>query len=107
MIPDMTQTDTPEIIDDQEERLVLDETEVTEAEIEVLEEKVLVYTPAQAAERLGCSKPHIYRLITAGLLDAVDISAPGSRRTKTRILPEDLEAYTQRIRKVRVDDEIA
>ena len=66
MIPTMTQSDTP---------------------------TVTVLTPQQAADRLGCSKPHIYRLIASGALQAVDISAPGSQRTKTRILAEDLDTY--------------
>ena len=50
-------------------------------------------TPQEAAEYLGCSKPHIYRLITTGALRAVDISAPGSQKTKTRIRQEDLTEY--------------
>jgi excisionase family DNA binding protein len=54
---------------------------------------VLCLTPQQAADRLGCSKVHIYRLVNSGLIQSVDISAPGSQRTKTRILLEDLNTY--------------
>lgn len=50
-------------------------------------------TPQDAADYLGCSKPHIYRLITTGALRAVDISAPGSQKSKTRIRQEDLNEY--------------
>ncbi len=56
-------------------------------------ETVIALTPQQAADRLGCSKVHIYRLVNSGLIQSVDISAPGSQRTKTRILLEDLTAY--------------
>lgn len=44
---------------------------------------------------LGCSKPHIYRLISSGELTAVDISAAGSRKSKTRIRVDDLNAYLE------------
>ena len=54
---------------------------------------VTVLTPQQVADNLGCSKVHVYRLINGGDLKAIDISAPGSRRTKTRILVEDLNNY--------------
>jgi excisionase family DNA binding protein len=56
-------------------------------------ETVIALTPQQAADRLGCSKVHIYRLVNSGLIQSVDISAPGSQRTKTRILLEDLNTY--------------
>lgn len=56
---------------------------------------VVVLTPQQAADQLGCSKIHIYRLINGGALPSVDISAPGSQRTKTRILLEDLNGYVR------------
>ena len=54
---------------------------------------VRLLTVAEAAERLGCSKPHIYRLIAANALKAVDISAPGSTRSKSRIRVDDLAKY--------------
>lgn len=46
-----------------------------------------------AAGQLGCSDMHIYRLIAAGVLRAVDISIPGSSRSKTRVRADDLAAY--------------
>lgn len=46
----------------------------------------------RAAERLDCSRGHIYRLIAAGKLRAVDIRANG-KRSKTRVYAEDLDAY--------------
>jgi excisionase family DNA binding protein len=48
-----------------------------------------------AADRLGCSENHIYRLIAAGELDAVDIAQPGARKAKTRINEANLDAYVQ------------
>ena len=35
-----------------------------------------------ATEKLDCSEMHVYRLIAAGLLRAVDIATPGAGRTK-------------------------
>ena len=46
-----------------------------------------------AAERLGCSDMHVYRLIADGELRAVDIAQPGARRSKTRVRSDDLAAY--------------
>ena len=55
----------------------------------------VVYTIQQAADQLGTSKTHVYRLINTGTLRSVDISVPGSGGTKTRILPEDLYTYVK------------
>lgn len=49
-------------------------------------------SPTHVAERLDCSRPHVYGLIAAGRLRAVEIKATGSR-AKTRIREEDLEAF--------------
>jgi excisionase family DNA binding protein len=49
-----------------------------------------------AAEILGCSEMHVYRLIAAGELTAVDIATPGAGRSKTRIRSDDLAAYIER-----------
>jgi excisionase family DNA binding protein len=38
---------------------------------------------------------HIYRLIADGELRAVDISQRGSKRSKTRVRSDDLEAYIE------------
>lgn len=46
----------------------------------------------KAAEVLDCSRGHVYGLIAAGKLRAVEIKATGTR-SKTRIRLEDLEAY--------------
>jgi excisionase family DNA binding protein len=58
-------------------------------------EPLTLYTPAQAGDRLGASEMHVYRLIAAGQLRAVDISSPGARRTKTRIRSDDLAGYIE------------
>ena len=50
-------------------------------------------TIPDAAERLACSAPHVYRLIQRGALRAVDISAPDSKRSKTRVRGDDLQNY--------------
>jgi excisionase family DNA binding protein len=48
-----------------------------------------------AAERLGCSEMHIYRLVSTGELRAVDISLKGAGKSKTRIREDDLDAYIE------------
>lgn len=44
------------------------------------------------AEQLDCSRGHVYGLIAAGKLRAVELKAKGSR-SKTRIRAEDLQAF--------------
>lgn len=48
-----------------------------------------------AAEQLDCSRSHIYGLIAAGHLAAVEIKATGTR-SKTRVRAADLEAFIAR-----------
>lgn len=51
-------------------------------------------SPAKVAQRLDCSRPHVYGLVAAGRLRAVEIKATGTR-SKTRIREEDLEAFIE------------
>jgi len=44
----------------------------------------------------GCSDMHVYRLIEAGELRAVDISTPGAERPKLRVRSDDLADYIER-----------
>jgi excisionase family DNA binding protein len=53
-------------------------------------------TIKDTAGHLGCSEMHVYRLIAAGELRAVDIATPGAGRTKTRIRRDDLADYIDR-----------
>lgn len=48
----------------------------------------------EAAEVLGCSRGHIYDLISAGKFRAVEIKATG-KRSKTRIYETDLAAFIE------------
>lgn len=48
----------------------------------------------KAAEVLDCSPGHVYDLIAAGKLRAVELSAQGSR-SKTRIRESDLAAFVE------------
>lgn len=51
-------------------------------------------TIPETAERLGdVSDNHVYRLIASGALNAVDISQPGARKSKTRVREDDLQAF--------------
>lgn len=45
-----------------------------------------------AAGQLDCSRGHIYGLIAAGKLHAVDIAATGTR-AKTRVLASEIEDF--------------
>lgn len=60
-----------------------------------------VLTIAQVASHLECSKPHVYRLINSGALPAVDIAPPESKRTKTRVLVDDLNRFLTQSRSAR------
>lgn len=59
-------------------------------------------TIPEAADRIGCSRAHVYNLISAGLLNRHDISLPprngGPRRPKTRVSDTDVDAYIESIR---------
>lgn len=61
-----------------------------------------LFTINDVAERLRCSRDHVYRLINAGLLKVVDISAPGSLRTKSRVRSDDFQDYINRRTRGRV-----
>ena len=50
-------------------------------------------TIAATATRLACSDMHVYRLIAAGELDAVDIAQPGAKRSKTRVTDVSISRY--------------
>ena len=54
---------------------------------------LLLLTPAEAATRIGASEMHVRRLIADGELDAVDIAQQGSRKPKTRIRSDDIDAF--------------
>lgn len=55
-----------------------------------------LFSVVQVAERLSCSHQHVYRLIEAGELTAIDIATPGSTQSKTRIRESDLSDYLTR-----------
>jgi excisionase family DNA binding protein len=60
-------------------------------------QRVTLHSVAEAAaEILGCSEMHVYRLIAAGELTAVDIATPDAGRSKTRIRSDDLADYIDR-----------
>lgn len=48
---------------------------------------------SEAAELIGCSEKTVYRLISEGSFDTVDISAASSTRSKTRIPEDSLQAW--------------
>ena len=61
------------------------------------QQNVTLHSVTETADKfLGCSEMHVYRLIAAGELPAVDIAMPGAGRTKTRIRSDDLADYIER-----------
>ena len=59
--------------------------------------EVVLLTPRQAGERLGCSPSHVRRLIARGELRVVDIARAGSTRTKLRVRSDDLGRYVDNL----------
>lgn len=58
---------------------------------------IKLHSIPETAELLGgCSQMHVYRLIAAGELRAVDIATPGAGRSKTRVRSGDLADYIDR-----------
>lgn len=53
-------------------------------------------TMQAAAERIGCSKGHVYNLIAAGRLPRYDIAL--GPRPVTRVADSDVDAYIESIR---------
>lgn len=49
---------------------------------------------AHAAELLDCSRGHVYGLIAAGKLRAVETKATG-QKSKTRVREDDLDAFIE------------
>jgi excisionase family DNA binding protein len=54
-----------------------------------------LWSVPDAAELLGCSEMHVYRLVSTGELRAVDISRKGAGKSKTRIRSDDLDTYIE------------
>jgi excisionase family DNA binding protein len=75
---------------------------MTQSDIaETSEPQALLLTPAEAGKLMSVSADHVYRLVAKGVLRAVDISMPGSTRSKTRIPREALEQYIQSLHKAK------
>jgi excisionase family DNA binding protein len=67
----------------------------TQTDSRVNRSPVQLHPVAVAAELLGCSEMHVYRLVSTGELRAVDISRKGAGKSKTRIRSDDLDAYIE------------
>jgi hypothetical protein len=50
-------------------------------------------TVLEVAERLACTRNHVYRLIAKGTLRSVNIGIPGQARPRKRITEEALEEF--------------
>lgn len=57
---------------------------------------VNLLTPVEISQILGCSKQHVYRLLDAGAMKWIDISAPGATRSSRRVTQDELQHYLQR-----------
>jgi excisionase family DNA binding protein len=78
----------------------MEQPELEQPELEPPESSLLLETSLlsviEVARRLECSRPHVYRLISTGELEAIDIATPGSRGSKTRIRESALVEYIER-----------
>jgi len=63
-----------------------------------------LYTPKEAAERLGVNKAHIYNLIKTGTLKASNIGT--GKRAVLRISSEDISKYLQGCKQISVESTI-
>ncbi|MEV0968474.1 helix-turn-helix domain-containing protein [Microtetraspora glauca] len=54
-------------------------------------------TIPETATELRVGDNTVYRMIARGDLTAVDISAPGARKSKTRVPRESIHAYLKRL----------
>jgi len=54
---------------------------------------IKLMTVNQAADFIGCSRTHVYRLIKSGALPTADVSRPGSLEPRHRILVDDLNDF--------------
>ena len=61
--------------------------------------KVEMFTPKEAAKRLGVDKGYVVQLIHMGKLPAVDLSNSGSSKARWFIREDDLEAFKKTYRK--------
>lgn len=52
--------------------------------------------PAEAAERFNLGRRTVYDLMSAGLIDRVDITTPGARRPVLRTTAESVRRYLER-----------
>ena len=52
-------------------------------------------TIPQAADRLEIAPNTVYRLIASGDLRAVDMAVSGTRKSKTRVREDDLDAFIE------------
>ena len=60
-------------------------------------QSVKLHPIPETAELLGnCSEMHVYRLIAAGELRAVNIATPGAGRSKNRVRSDNLADYIER-----------
>lgn len=50
----------------------------------------------EVAEILGCSRPHVYDLAAAGELGPLVEITAGTRRTKTRLTEDGVQAFIDR-----------
>lgn len=60
--------------------------------LNTLPPRMVLLTPQQAADRIGCSRPHVYDLIAVGKLRRFNISAK-TGSTKTRVADTDVDAF--------------
>ena len=61
-----------------------------------IEDFTIPLTVDAVAQRLGCSRSHVFRLIAKREIAAVNIAIPGRLRTRNRITEESVAEYIKK-----------
>lgn len=64
------------------------------------------YSTATAAQRINCGRATINRAIADKVLPATDVSRPGTTKPRWRIREDDLLAFGDRLRLIKLDEPV-
>lgn len=62
--------------------------------------ETLLLTVPQTARKLGRHRSYVYKLISDGLLEAVDAALPGAKQTALRVPAAALDRYVDNLPRV-------
>lgn len=58
--------------------------------------EVVYLTAAQVAEKMGCTRQHVYNLMSSGALPCSEIGRPGAKHKTKRVREDVLEKWLNR-----------